>query len=230
MPKLPGMLRLKGRLVTGEVWVNGKPLSRIAASKRSITAQDFRGAMANRDRRSSPWRSCSDTFRRGTPFPCIGISGGSLSPRFRRKISRRKSTYANGSRRRSAAIRRTGPQAARWRIAFGSLPRRPQATTMHFDDHVKHTLRIYGRRADEVHNFPDRFFPKYRISHRRLLHHRLGVALAVKKFGEKAWGPAELHIIDDLGCVPDTWLDHNPRVVYLDPGDDVKQEEDLILV
>ncbi len=101
---------------------------------------------------------------------------------------------------------------------------------MHFDDHVKHTLRIYGRPAEEVHIFLDQFFPKYRISHRRLLHHRLGVALAVKKFGEEAWGPAERHIVDDLGCVPDTWLDHDPHVVYLDPGDDLKQEEDLVLL
>ncbi|MDR3554181.1 MAG: hypothetical protein P4L55_05465 [Syntrophobacteraceae bacterium] len=61
--------------------------------------------------------------------------------------------------------------------------------------------------AEEVHIFLDQFFPKYHITHRRLLHQRLGVALAVKKFGEKAWGPAERHIVDDLGCVPDTWLD-----------------------
>ena len=48
--------------------------------------------------------------------------------------------------------------------------------------------------------------------------------------GEKAWGTAELHIVDDLGCVPNTWPDHDRHVVYLDPGDDVKQEEDLILL
>ena len=101
---------------------------------------------------------------------------------------------------------------------------------MHFEEHAKRTLRIFGGRADEVHIFLDRFFLKYRISHRRLLHHRLGIALAVEQFGEKAWGPAELHIADDLGCVPNTWLDHDAHVVYLDSGDDVKQEEDLILL
>ncbi len=99
---------------------------------------------------------------------------------------------------------------------------------MHFEEHAKRTLRIYGRRAEEVHIFLDQFFPKYRISHRRLLHHRLGIELIVKQFGEEARGPAELHIIDDLGCAPKTWLDHDARVVYLDPGDDVKQEDDLI--
>ncbi|SPF36964.1 conserved hypothetical protein [Syntrophobacter sp. SbD1] len=101
---------------------------------------------------------------------------------------------------------------------------------MHHEDHAKHTLRIFGRRADEVHAFLDQFFPKYRISHRRLLHHRLGVALIVRKFGEKAWGPAELHIVDDLGCVPGTWLDHDPHVVYLDPPDEAEQEKDLLLL
>lgn len=101
---------------------------------------------------------------------------------------------------------------------------------MHHDQHAKHTLRIYGRRADEVHAFLDQFWPKYRISHRRLLHHRLGVELAVRQLGETAWGPAELHIIDDLGCIPETWLDHDPRVVYLEPCDEPSQEEDLILL
>ncbi len=101
---------------------------------------------------------------------------------------------------------------------------------MHFDDHVKRTLRIYGRRAEEVHLFIDQYFPKYRISHRRFLHHRLGIELIVAKFGPEAWGPAEFHIVDDLGCVPGTWLDHDAGVVYLDPGDEAKQEEDLILL
>jgi hypothetical protein len=99
---------------------------------------------------------------------------------------------------------------------------------MHHEDHAKHTLRIFGRRADEVHTFLDQFFPKYKISHRRLLHHRLGIKLIVKKFGEKAWGPAELHILDDEGRIPETWLDHD--VVYLEPHDEAEQEKDLILL
>ncbi|MGC8493456.1 MAG: hypothetical protein ACP5SH_17155 [Syntrophobacteraceae bacterium] len=101
---------------------------------------------------------------------------------------------------------------------------------MHHEEHAKHTLRIYGRRADEVHLFLDQFWEKYRISHRRLLHHRLGVELAVKKFGEAAWGPAELHILDDLGCIPETWVDHDAHVVYLEPGDEVEQEKGLVLL
>jgi len=101
---------------------------------------------------------------------------------------------------------------------------------MHHDRHVKHTLRLYGMRGDHIHLFLDQFWPKYKISHRRLLHHQLGIELAVRRFGEEASGPAKLHIIDDLGCVPATWLDHNPHLVYLEPGDKAAQEEDLILL
>jgi hypothetical protein len=101
---------------------------------------------------------------------------------------------------------------------------------MHHDQHVKRTLRLYGRRADAIHLFLDQFWDKYRISHRRLLHHQLGIELIIRLFGEEASGPAKLHIIDDLGCVPGTWLDHDPRVVYLEPGDDARQEQDLILL
>ena len=84
------------------------------------------------------------------------------------------------------------------------------------------------RRADEVHVFLDQFFPKYKISHRRLLHHRLGVELAVRHFGETAWGPAELHILDDEGKVAGNWL--GVDVQYLDPTDEAEQEKDLILL
>jgi hypothetical protein len=78
--------------------------------------------------------------------------------------------------------------------------------------------QIFGRRADEIHSFLDQFWTKYRISPRRLLHHRLGIKLIVEKFGEEAWGAAELHIVDDEGRVPETWLDHD--AVYPEPHDE----------
>lgn len=101
---------------------------------------------------------------------------------------------------------------------------------MHHDRHIKQTLRIYGVRGDDIHLFLDQFWPKYKTSHRRLLHHQLGIELIIWRFGEEASGPAKLHIIDDLGCVPATWLDHDPHVVYLEPGDAAMQEQDLILL
>ena len=119
----------------------------------------------------------------------------------------------------------------RWALRRTRSNRSPGAVSpMHHDQHVKRTLRIYGRRADDIHLFLDQFWDKYRISHRRLLHHQLGIELVVRQFGEEAGGPAKLHIIDDLGCVPAIWLDHDPRVVYLEPGDDARQEQDLILL
>jgi hypothetical protein len=99
---------------------------------------------------------------------------------------------------------------------------------MQHERHAKRTLRIFGRRADEVHEFLDQFFPKYKISHRRLLHHRLGIELAVKQFGDSAWGPAELHILDDEGKVAENWL--GVDVQYLNPTDEADQENDLILL
>lgn len=99
-----------------------------------------------------------------------------------------------------------------------------------WEQHAKHTLRIFGRRADEVHIFLDQYWAKYRISNRRLLHHRLGVRLAVEKFGETRWGPAEPHIVDDLGCLPGSWIDHDPHVVYMELLDEVEQEKDLIFL
>lgn len=101
---------------------------------------------------------------------------------------------------------------------------------MDLENHIKHTLRVYGRRAEEVHRFLDQFWTKYKISHRRLLHHRLGVQLAVKQLGETAWGPAEVHILDDIGYLPVTWLDHDHDTVYLEPYDKENQERDLILL
>jgi hypothetical protein len=46
---------------------------------------------------------------------------------------------------------------------------------MHHDRHVKQTLRLYGVRGDDIQLFLDQFWPKYRIPHRRLLHHQLGI-------------------------------------------------------
>lgn len=101
---------------------------------------------------------------------------------------------------------------------------------MHHEQHAEHSLRIFGRLADEVHIFLNQYWTKYRICHRRLWHHRLGVRLAVEEFGETAWGLAELHIVDDLGCILSSWIDQDPHVVYLEPQDEVEQEKDLILL
>ena len=46
----------------------------------------------------------------------------------------------------------------------------------------------------------------YGIAHRRLLHHKLGIDLIAKRFGEEARGPSELHIRQDLeGQLHEDW-------------------------
>lgn len=97
-------------------------------------------------------------------------------------------------------------------------------------EHAEACVKEFGKPFEEIHVFLDQFWPKYKISHRRLLHHWLGLELIVNRFGKEARAPAELHIFQDLGRVPKSWLDHDPFTVYLDNGDEEKQEADLILL
>ena len=69
--------------------------------------------------------------------------------------------------------------------------------------HENSCLYSFGKKFTHVHLYLDRYFRKYGASHRALLHHKQGVALVVELFGEAARGPAELHIKDDVRCVPD---------------------------
>lgn len=55
-----------------------------------------------------------------------------------------------------------------------------------------------GRPYGEVHQFLDRFYCKYGVWHRMLLHHRLGIELVGVVFGEECRKAAELHIIEDI--------------------------------
>ena len=99
---------------------------------------------------------------------------------------------------------------------------------MHHKEHARSCIELFGAPFDEIHSFLDQFWAKYRISHRRLLHHWLGIELIVKQFGKEARAPAELHIIQDLGCIPRTWIDHDPFTVYLERWDREQQEEELV--
>jgi len=73
--------------------------------------------------------------------------------------------------------------------------------------HADLCYKQFGKSFYDVHRFLDQYwdrFPGY--SHRRILHHRLGVDLIVERFGEDARAPAELHIRQDTGGVlPDDW-------------------------
>ena len=116
-------------------------------------------------------------------------------------------------------------------------------------EHSATCQKHLGRAFEEVHAFLDHFFPKYGMSHRQILHHRLGIELVSAQFGEEARAAAELHIIEDLlpgveldqdwqtlrGHIPATWLPYGePLFVDLALYDDLAQEllniygEDLV--
>ena len=77
---------------------------------------------------------------------------------------------------------------------------------MKASEHAVSCTKEFGKPFYEVHHFLDQFYGEYGISHWILLHHRLGVELIVKKYGEEARAPAELHIRQDVGDeLPDDW-------------------------
>ena len=77
---------------------------------------------------------------------------------------------------------------------------------MEIGQHTDSCIRKFGKPFYEVHRFLDQYYQAYGLGHRRLLHHRLGVELIVKQFGESARGPAELHVREDTGGeLPEDW-------------------------
>lgn len=96
-------------------------------------------------------------------------------------------------------------------------------------EHSATCLRLLGREFKEVHAFLDQFFPKYGMSHRQILHHQLGIALAAAQFREDSRPAAELHIIEDLlqgveldqdwqtlrDHIPGSWKDY-PEPLFVD--------------
>jgi hypothetical protein len=75
---------------------------------------------------------------------------------------------------------------------------------MEIDKHCKNTMSILGKPYREIHMAIDQFYPNYRGSmHWIVLHHQLGIELLVERYGEEARRPAEIHIEDDMGFVPD---------------------------
>lgn len=89
---------------------------------------------------------------------------------------------------------------------------------MHYLEHVASSLRVFGQSFSFVHKFLDHYFKEYSIAHRMLLHHKKGVDLVVAKFGEDARQPAEQHIIEDVGIVPDDWKWYK-EPIFLNFGD-----------
>ncbi len=79
---------------------------------------------------------------------------------------------------------------------------------MHEKEHAENCFERCGRRFSHVHAFLDQYYQDFGASHRCLLHHKKGVDLIAKKFGEEAREPAKQHILEDLPLatdIPEDW-------------------------
>jgi hypothetical protein len=79
---------------------------------------------------------------------------------------------------------------------------------------MKSTLRQIGGEYQSVHLFLDEYFGHFRSNlHWAILHHQLGIEMLVERYGEEVRRPAEIHIADDMGFVPEGPTD--PRLLEL---------------
>ena len=73
------------------------------------------------------------------------------------------------------------------------------------EEHEARCLEVLGKPWSEVHEWLDHYFDEVPgASHRIVLHHRLGIAKGVEKFGEEARPALELHLQDDFEFIPET--------------------------
>jgi predicted HD phosphohydrolase len=79
-----------------------------------------------------------------------------------------------------------------------------------FAQHCAETTAALGQLFDEVHLWLDEFAgkPPYGMRHRKLRHHRAGIELVRKLWGDQAAEAARLHIIADLR--QDGWTEDDP--------------------
>ena len=100
---------------------------------------------------------------------------------------------------------------------------------MNQQQHEQACREEFGKPYSEVHEFLDRYYAEFRgINHRILLHHRLGIELAVQQFGEDARAPAEQHIRLDWGFIPNSWEDLDRHYFPLSIEEDVAIEQELM--
>ncbi len=81
---------------------------------------------------------------------------------------------------------------------------------MKFEEHCEESLRLFGRRFEEVHRWLDEFAgaPGYGMRHRRVRHHLAGIGEAERLFGPGAAEAARRHIESDLA--EEGWSGRDP--------------------
>lgn len=80
---------------------------------------------------------------------------------------------------------------------------------MTYKEHCEQTKAVMGRDWSHIHHWLDEFAGIYWPSmvHRSHRHHRVGIEEARKLWGDEAAEAARMHIVADIGFVPedDTW-------------------------
>ena len=71
------------------------------------------------------------------------------------------------------------------------------------ESHGKSCEAAFGESFAAVHDFLDQYSKAFPRQHRKVYHHRQGVAVIAERFGPEAVKAAERHIIEDEGFVPD---------------------------
>ncbi len=71
---------------------------------------------------------------------------------------------------------------------------------MKLENHERESITYFGKPFTEIHQWLDQYAgtPKYRMRHRKILHHEQGIKKVIELFGEKAGKVARRHIISDL--------------------------------
>ena len=101
---------------------------------------------------------------------------------------------------------------------------------MELQQHIERTRVELGQDWVELHKWLDSYFDEFHSSaHWLILHHKLGLKLAVKRYGEAAREAAKIHILDDLGFIPEGPAD--PRLldqIYIEHAGILRQAEMIL--
>jgi len=71
------------------------------------------------------------------------------------------------------------------------------------EEHARSCEAAFGNPFTEVHDFLDQYSKAFPGQHRKLYHHRQGLALVAELFGPEAVKAAERHILEDEGVIPE---------------------------
>ena len=101
---------------------------------------------------------------------------------------------------------------------------------MELQQHIERTRAELDQEWVELHKWLDSYFDDFHCSaHWLILHHNLGLELAVKRYGEAAREAARIHIIDDLGFVPEGPTDpHLLDQIYIEHAGVLRQAETIL--